>query len=457
MAVSGQALVAVPQSSSPSVITPGNATSQQILMQAMMKGLPQDQQAQVAQAMQAAAVAAANQYYLECTIRKLAPALTNGAVNQAYAMATPLTFALTTALNGFCEGILIRMTVNYTLAAGTSAVYGLTAAGLLGLIDTVEVRYNRSQHKVRPFALRQVALTGGLEDYTLPNAVLTGQHQTWLDTYINTAMPVATGAQSVTFELFIPFNLLGRNDPRGLLPIIVGDTGIQVVVNTPQAIFGAHPFYNSLYAVSGTGHAVSAVSGTVSVDAVYRDGDSYMGAPKLPFDMSAVQGTFQMQIDQQLLPWVAGSYQRTKLQVMGQHAYVLLLCVDGLQANQCMANSNIAYIEFSKDGVGANVFEKYGTQTNLNVGDFFYMKRLNFTQDLDQGVIPWIHGPVVRQGDPHIRTGRQFLDNSRNGWPDARFCVTPTAVGNGTLNGLPVAPMIEPHLFYLNPVGLVSV
>jgi hypothetical protein len=266
-------------------------------------------------------------------------------------------------------------------------------------------------------------------------------------------MPVTTGAQSVTLELFIPFNLLGRNDPRGLLPIIVGDTGIQVVVNTPQAIFGTHPIYNALYAVSGSGHAVSAVSGTVEVIAVYRDGDTYQGAPKLPFDMSAVSGTFQMQIDQQLLPWSAGSYQRTKLQIMGEHAYVILLCVDGNQSNLLSANSNLAYIEFSKDGVGANVFEKYGTQTNLSVNDYLYMKRLNFTQDLDQGVIPWIHGPVVRQGDPHVRSGKQYLDNSRNGWPDARFCVTPT-----TVQGIAsITPMIEPHVFYRNPIGLVSV
>lgn len=452
MAVSGQQLVAYPQGNAPSIVTAGNMDSQAILLQAVMKNLPADQQASLQAALALQARQAANKYYLECTDRKVAPALTNGAITQAYTLGTPLTFNLTTALNGFCEGIIVRLTLAYTLGVGTSAVYGLTPGGILSAIDTIEVRYNRSQHKFRPQLLKQLALMGALEDYVVPEAVFgSGQSIATTQNYLSTQMPVATGAQTAQVEFFVPFNFLGQMDPRGLLPIIVGDTGIQVIVNTPTALFGTDPVLNSLYAVSGTGHAVTALSGTVEIDAVYRDGDTAMGSPKLPFDLSAVSGTTQMQIDNILQPWIAGAYQRTKLQIMGRHAYVLLLCVDGVQSSNYALNSNIAYIETAKDGVGGNTFWKFGTQTNMSVYRWFYLKRLDFKQDLDQGVIPIFTGPVTRQGDPHIRSNRLYLDNTRDGWPDWRYCVTPTAVG------VVCTARVEPHVFYLNPTGLIPV
>lgn len=460
--VSQQALISVPQQSAPSPVTMGSMDSQQILFQAMLANMKPEQQATVQAALAQQARMAANKYYLEVSERKIAPALTNGAPTQAYNLNTPLTFNLTTALNGFCEGILLRYVINYTLAAGTSAVYALSASGVLGAIDTVEVRYNKSQHKIRPQDFKQLALMGMLEDYMLPEGVFgSGQSQAFLQNYLNSTMSVAVGAQSATVELFIPFNLLGYNDPRGLLPIIVGDTGIQVLVNTPLALFGGDPEYCSIYALSGTGHGLTAVSGTVEVSAVYRDGDCTMHPNKLPFDMSAVAGTFQMQIDNVLQPLIAGSPQRTKLTIMGQHYVVLLKVIDGLQSNVYANNSNIAYIETAKDGVGGNVFWKYGTQTNMDVREWLYLKRLDQKQDLDNGVIPIVSGPNIRQGDPHIRSNRTYLDNTRDGWPDWRYAVMPTTVGSGTITNAGVAqpciPRIEASVFYINPTGLIPV
>lgn len=448
----------MPQTTSPAIVTSSNQDSQTIILQSLLASMKPDQAASLQAALAVQARKAANKYYLEVTQRKLAPSLTNGVTQQAYMLNTPLTFNLTTALNGFCEGILIRYTVNYTLGAGTSAVYGLTPAGALGLLDTVEVRYNKSQHKLRLQMLRELALLGALEDYVIPESVFGGgQSIPFIQNYLNSGMSTTVGAQTVSLELFVPFNLLGYNDPRGILPIIVGDTGIQVICNTPQAIFGSDPVLNALYAVSGTGHAVTAVSGTVTVSAVYRDGDTFMSPAKVPFDMSAVDGTFQMQIDTQLLPLVANSYQRQKLTIMGQHVYVLLLVVDGLQSSAYSTLQNIQYIERGKDGVGGNTFDKYGLQTNLDIRDWLYLNRLDAKQDIDQGVIPIFAGPTLRQGDPHLKSNRQILDNSRAGWPDWRYCVNVAAVGTGTLNGLPCAPRIEPHVFYINPTGLIPV
>lgn len=443
----------------PPPVTVGNQDStQNILINAMLANMKPDQAASVQAALARQAAIAGNRFYMENTIRKFNPALTNGIATQNYALNSPLTFNLTTSLDSMCEGIILRWTVNYTLATGTSAVYGLTPGGVLSTIDSVDVNLNKNQHHVRPQVLRQLALMGALEEYVIPESVFgSGNQITSIQSYLNTGMPVTTGANTTTAQIFIPFSLLDPQDTTGLIPIVKDGTGIQVTVNTPLALFGGHPILNALYPVSGSGHAVSAVSGTVSVYAVYRDGDNTMSSARLPFDMSAVNGTFQMQIAKQLLPWSAGAYQRTNLNIIGKHAYVILLCVDGIQSNLYSTLSNIAYIEHSKDSTGNNVFERYGAQTNMSINDYFFKNRMNFKQDLDQGVIPFIHGPVTRLGDPHLRTGKQYLDNSRNGWPDWCYCVVPTAVGSGTINGQPCNPVIEPHVFYINPVGLVPV
>ena len=409
----------------------------------------------------------ANRRYMTDTIRKIAVSLTNGSPTQAYATGTPFTFNMSTSLNGYMEGFIIRVVLNYTLAVGTAAVYALTAAGKLGIIDTIEIRYNKSQVKIRPFALRQLSLLGALPQWVIPTAateVLVGQQDASLETYLNTAMPVATGAQTTTLEFFVPLNLVHPADARGLLPVMAGDTGVQVIVNTPQSLLApgdvantGDPVLNALFPVSGTGHAISAVSGTIQVETVYRDGDTFSQLAKVPFDISLLEGTFQMQIDQVLNPWVAQSFQRTRLNIMGKHYYVLLLCIDGNQPSVCTAKSNLLYVENGKDATGSNVFWRYGTQTNMSYFESEGLMRLGRGQDLDPGVIAMVRAPVSQEGQnislAWDENPMNYLDNTRQGWADWRYCVEPNTVSS-TLGAI---PRIEPHLFYINPTGLVPV
>lgn len=449
-----------PQTSSPGIVTSNsdNAT-QAMIMQAMLSNMKEEQAAPIRAAIAAQARKNANTRYMRDAIRKVGPALTNGSPTQAYVLQTPLTFNLSTALNGYVEGILVRVVLNYTLATGTGATYALTAAGKLGIIDTIEVRYNKSQAKFRPYALRQLALAGGLPEFTLPDTIWNGQHDTVLDAWVNPTMPVAAGANSTTLEFYVPLNLISPDAVQGVLPLMAGDTGIQVIVNTPQNLLAqttvnvGDPVLNALYWSGGTGPGISAISGTVQVSAVFRDGDCFYSTNKLPYDISAVEGTFQMQIDQLLTPLVAGQVQRTKLNVMGYHYYVLLLVIDALQPTSCATDNNIVYLESAKDGLGGNVFFKYGLQTNLSYNDWLFLNRIGWNQDLDPGCILMVKAPI--RGYTANEFDRQpggYLDNTRNGWADWRYGVQVSSVGTGG-NG----PRIEPHVFYVNPTGLVPV
>lgn len=449
-----------PITQSPSLVTQqSDLSTQDQFMMAMMSSMRPQDAANLQAAMALAARKRANMLYMKNCMRKIAPALTNGSPTQNYTVNTPLTFNLSTSLNGYCEGIIVRVVLNYTLATGTSAVYGLTAAGKLGILDTIEVRYNKSQIKTRPFALRQIALAGGMNEWTIPNQVLFGQQDTTVQNYLNPAMPVSTGANTTTLEFYIPFNLAGPTDPRGLLPLMAGDTGIQVLINTPvnllsTTVGAGDPVLNSLYAVSGSGHAISAISGTIAVEAVYRDGDTYSSTSKMPFDISLLDGTFQMQIDQLLTPLVANTQQRTKLNIMGKHYYVVLLVIDAVQPTACATQANISYIEASKDAVGGNVFWKYGTQTNMSFYEYQYLNRFGGTQDLDPGCFTIISAPTKDEGAGYerAREGGAYLDNTRTGWADFRYLVQVAAVGTQGSG-----PRIEPHVFYVNPTGLVPV
>ena len=446
--------------SAPNQVT-SSADIQSQLYMAMMANLKPEQQAQLQAAMEIQARKLANRMYMTRTIRKLGPALTNGSPTQAYVINTPLTFNLSTSLNGYCEGIIIRVVLNYTLAAGTGATYALTAAGKLGILDTIEIRYNKSQVKLRAFDLRQLSLLGGLDEYVIPNQVLVGQQDSTIQGYLNPTMPVATGAQTTSLEFFIPFNLVNPKDARGLLPLMAGDTGIQVIINTPVSLLPtatvnvADPLLNSFVWTAGTGPGISAITGTIAVDAVFRDGDTYSTTTKLPFDISLLEGTFQAQLDQILAPLVANTIQRTKINIMGHHYYVLLKVIDAVQATQCATQGNITYIEAAKDGVGGNVFWKYGTQTNLSVYDYQFLNRLGKSQDLDPGIFAFVQEPTDSVGSPMSALRESFdgyLDNTRTGWADWRYGVQCAAVGT-----MGAGPRIEPTVFYVNPTGLVPV
>src|SRR6266567_2261854 len=162
----------------PAVVTTGaDDTSQALLMQAMLRNMSPEEAGPIQAALALQAKRMMNRKYMRNAVRKFATALTNGASTQAYVLASPLTFNLNTALNGYIEGIIVRVVLNYTLAVGTSAVYGVTASGKMGIIDTIEVRYNKSQIKIRPKYLRDLSMMGALDQALLPDQVLFGNGQ----------------------------------------------------------------------------------------------------------------------------------------------------------------------------------------------------------------------------------------------------------------------------------------
>lgn len=433
------------------------------LWQSLASGMaPQHQQA-VNQHLQHMNNLAANQRYIRDCIIKEASCLTNGSKTQTYVTGTPLTFNLPQPNNAFARGIIIHSELNYTLGGDADETWQLSAAGGLAVYDTIEVRYNKSQIKIRPYHLRQLAQMGIIPGWmNMPSNADTGgggSQNSTLQSYLNSAISTSAGAQSFKQDLYIPFNILSPEEDRGLLPSMPGETGVQVICTTNTAWAGSDPIQNVMYDTQADHDGtITAIGGTVQVIMVYSDGETYSRPGALPYNMNVLDGTIQMQIDNPLTSLVAGSanVNRGKVNILGRHHIVLLLVIDAVQNNLCATNANITYLSSDKDDVGANSFWKYGTGTNLDMNEFFSRQRslhmVPRVTDLDEGVIPMIQAPLEGQSSAMALNGQNYLDNTTAGWPAWHYGISLT-----TLGALGSGARIEPFTVYVNPVGLSPV
>jgi hypothetical protein len=220
---------------------------------------------------------------------------------------------------------------------------------------------------------------------------------------------------------------------------------IQLLVNS--TLLGNDPELNPIRAVSGTGHAITPVSGTVGVDVEYMDGQTYWSPQALAMDLSG-EPTVQYITDSVLQNITAGTPQRCPVVSLFQHYALLGIYMDGVTAGAFTALSNVARLELDMDSVGFNVFRAYGSGTNIDVYDAYEELREVYQQDFDEGVFPWILGATTGINNPDNRDGVQVLNMAPGGWTDVRHGV------QFTTTGVVYPARIATYLLSLNPAGL---
>lgn len=409
-----------------------------------------DQQAALA-AQAAAAQRAQNRNFMSRSLRKkaLAQQANGGANTQNFVAGQPLTYNIPTANNGWLIGFWVNCQLVNTLAAGTSAVYALNAAAPYSLIDSIVLNYGGPQHNFRPYILKYYYELQGVTALWFPRQVISGQLDAYMQAYYssvnNLSYPVAVGANTWNFRLWIPMNLLHPQDVRGILPIQNGETTAQVVVNCAGAPYGPDPILNTVVTTSGSGGA-STVTGTISVEAVYKDGQSYSQIGVLQPNLNGVQ-TVQLVRDAPLNNIGANQLYTTKVSFLHTMPYVWMVVVDGNQSSKFAATSNIQVIQTSADAVGLRPFIRWGTGTNLDVRSYYDDLNMWLNQDMDQGVIPLVYGPIYEQSDPDLLEGNHYLDMSpQSGWTDFH-----AGVQLATVSGVAgITPRLEVHAILLN-------
>jgi hypothetical protein len=416
------------------------------------------QQQQPSAAQMAAMQAAMNRQFMALSLNKevLCQQANGGALSQSWSAGQPLTFQIATANNAFLTGYWISQTFTVTPATGTNAVYGLTAAGVLAMIDSIQVQYGGTQCNYRPAILPYLYQLTGRSNMKVPRSILAGEALSTLDTYYSSAsFPLVAGsANSWTVNYFVPSNWLHPQDVKGILPIQNGETSCQIIVNCAGTALGLDPLLNAVYPVSGSGHALT-VTGTIKVLAEYKDGMTYS---QLQATQPALQGveTVQLMRDTPLNNVTAGQIYRNKVSFLKKIPYLIVFAIDGQQSNKYSTLANIAYIDTSGDSTGNRPFLRFGNNTNLDVQRFFddLSGKSNslLQQDLDEGVFPIVYGPIYQQSDASNLEGAHYLDCTiASGWTDFHYGFQFTSVGGATFSGF-TAPSarLEAHVVLIN-------
>jgi hypothetical protein len=392
-----------------------------------------------------------NRQFMALSLNKkaLAQQANGGANNQAFVAGQPLTYNVPTANNGYLTGFWVNCLLTITLAAGTSAVYALTAEAPLSLIDSIVVNYGGPQHNFRPYILKYYfQMLQRLANY-FPRTVLTGQVDSTMQAYYNSttnnAFPVVVGANTWNFRFFVPMNLIHPQDCRGIMPIQNGETTCQIVINCAGAPEGVDPILATTSPVSGTGQT-NTVTGTVSIEAVYKDGQTYSQLGALQPNLSGVQ-TCQLVRDTPLNNLGSGQVFRNKVSFLHKIPWLWIAIIDGNQSNKLAATTNLQLLETSADATGMRPFIRYGLNTNLDVRSYYDDLSNLLDQDMDEGLIPLVYGPIFEQAEAGLREGQAYLDmTTSSGWTDFHYGVQLTSVGG--VAG--ISPRIETHLILLN-------
>lgn len=395
-----------------------------------------------------------NRRYMRETVRKIAvaPQSSGGALVQNFAQGATLNYTLPSAPNAFTEGIRVRCVLTVTPATGAGATYALNAGAPLNLIDNITVLYNGVQHKIRPYILKAFSQMSNYLGYPMPFVPIAGQNVAGNASYRNSGTPLTVNAANAwTFEIYLPFNALHVQDARGLLPTMGGETTAQVSITCAPQVMGPDPVMNTIAATGGAGNAV-AVTGQVYVYSVYRDGDTLAGPGKLGLDLRGL-GTTQFQQGNQLNILGANNVYRGRINIMEEIHWLVATVIDGNQSNKFCANSNISVLELSKDGIGANTFWRYGNGTNISVQEYLALEvPFLIGQDIDEGLIPFVMGPIWAEENAGNREGTQYLNTSLTGWTDANIGIQLNSVG--AVAG--ISPRVEFHVLYVNQAGLIG-
>lgn len=379
-------------------------------------------------------------------------AVQGGGYSATYAPNALLVFELPSVGGGFARRIKIHSDITLTLAAGASAQYLKTDSAPYSLYNEYLLSLGgQAQSRTHPFHASDVLRRAKGALVSPYGQVIAGNDLASLDGQLFNSLPVTGGqADEWVWDAIWDFNPLADDDPRGLIPLDSVGNNPTITLQCAAAALGVDPLQNALCAGTGTGQAVTAITGTVYVEVEVLDGENLQSTT--PYGMSiAGMSTIQMTKEPEWLTFIGGALSRTPINSKLKHWFMTTIVIDGQSSQHFCLNSNIAVLELSKDATGEKHFIKVGSDSNLTVYDFFGPRRERFKQDQKDGVVVWIAGPAQGINDPSNRSGMQYLNMMDGGYPAATLAVQAVATSNGTVG---LNPRLVTFLVSENPAGL---
>jgi hypothetical protein len=466
----------------------GTPTKGLLLSPAQIANLPSGQQAaymnslspsekQLVQQEAANQKIAANRQFMRKAIERYAycPASGGSGNTQVYTPGTTLVFDFPVVGGGYAKGLIIRYTINFTTATGTT--WATNAAAPFNIFSEMQIVYNGAQIRTHPYVLKVLSQVEGYGKYPQMDAVAAGlQNDTSINALLgvaapaagvlsNTAnLPTALGANTWSGMFYVPLNAIGLDTVPGLLPVMgVGNKPQLKLVCAPQ-FQSNDPLLSPIYQASGAaGTTTVANTSTISVDMVYQDGTTMSDPNGIALDITT-EPTLQYYWDTPLNPLNPGLLQRQHISTLLEHWYVISVVIDAQHLGTFSAVNaattgvgNITSFQLSADSVGQQNFYSFNVANNIPVQDYYdrIVRRVH-AQDLDDGVFLWIDGPCRGTLDPDNRNGSQILNMQPGGYPAATHAYQVTAVSAMAVfdaNPKPT-PRVETFLLSMNYNGL---
>jgi|SRR5579885_1316034 hypothetical protein len=421
--------------------------------QAYLRTLPADQQQALVQAA-TSLTTNANRQFMQKSIRKLAPCpnASGAGYSQTYAPGATLVWDLPVIAGGVAAELLIVYNVLVNPATGTGAAYAANASAPYSLFQEVDVTYNGTQVRTLAYFLKLMSMLRGFQR-SGPGLVIAGQSLTNVQNYTNTGAPLTVGSNNTwAGVLRIPLNAIAKDDFRGVLPINAQGTKPQLKVQCAQQLLGPDPLLCPIATTGGSGAAITIAAGsTVKAYVEYLDGTTYDSLQNLGLNLTG-QPTVQYAWDQSLNPLSANLIQRQRIVSLKRHAYVVSIIIDGQQSTKFATIPNILGLQLAMDDSGQNAFKAVGLQTNTDVQLYFEQLRQLLGQDLDEGVILWVGGPLDGVQNPSSHLGPKLLDMTPGHWTAATHAYQVSAVGGVT----GITPRVETFVVYINDGGFAS-
>jgi len=414
------------------------------------------QQAAIAAAEAQANIRANNRKFMALALNKeaLAQQANGGANSQAWVAGQPLVYNMPSTNNAYLTGFWLRFTGTVTLPAGTGAAYALTAAGQLALYDSVQVLVNGKQHDFRPYIMKYLVQLMGQSQQVQPRLVVAGQTDSPYQAYLNTGLPTLVAVNATTFALWCPMNLIHPQDVRGILSIQNGQSPVQVIVNCAGAVIGPDPELNAIYLTAGTNTVPATVAAQISVIAIYKDGQSYAQRDPLVPNLGGME-TCQLLRDNQLSNMQTGQIMSGKITYLHKIPWLIVVAIDGNQSNKFSATTNIQVLRTTTDQNGLHPFIQYGLNSNMDVKEFY--TDLSgaggglLKQDIDEGVFPFVYGPIFQQAEAGVQEGAHYLNMTQDtGWTDWHYGIQFAALGQGAGGSAGIQPRCTVHVVILN-------
>lgn len=360
----------------------------------------------------------------------------------SYATGQLYNFDVPIVPGAYVERIRVKWSLNFTYTPGTGSA-AVNAGAAYNMFQDVSVMFGNKQMTVHPIVAKVLAQLRGYNRG--PAGSVFGTSAAGVQSLLYSQPALASGANAWKGYFDLPTTLVHPTSPYGLIPIGGSGTRMQIQLQSAPSLTGPDPLQN-VFAITGNA-TITAVTGTVKVDIVYRDFKSFATPAALECDLTGLP-TAQIIRLREMNPLTAGSPNYMSITNPYPFVKVLSFVIDGQQSDKFCAASNLQAYRIDGAENTSSTLRVYDQSTG-GIENYFTRHRELYGQDTDEGVLVF-DANAESVVDTSNQEGEMWLNVSSSGFPASRVGVQVGAVSSANS----IVPRVVSYGVILNPVGI---